>query len=75
VSLSAYGTPWGLAIGRGTLYLNSDYAPVGFYDRYDPNPQPSGARTVRNEVLTGGMRASRASEFNICYGRVPAGKC
>ena len=78
VSLSTYSTDWGLAIGRGTLYLDANYRPVGFYDRYDPNPQQSGARTIRNEALTTLLRGSGASEFNICYGQVGAsraGKC
>jgi hypothetical protein len=77
VTLSTYSTDWGLAIGRGTLYLDANYKPVGFYDLYDDR-KPSGDRTWRNEALTTGLRASRASQFNICYGRVGAdlaGKC
>jgi RHS repeat-associated protein len=68
-TVSTYESSWSLgkSIGSGTVYRNGSGRAVGFYDRYDANPQPAGARTKENEAATGILGAIGGTPYDIVY--------
>lgn len=68
-TVSTYESSWSLgkSIGSGTVYRDGNGRAVGFYDRYDANPQPAGARTQENEAATGVLGAIGGTPYDIVY--------
>ncbi|MEP5577260.1 MAG: RHS repeat-associated core domain-containing protein [Erythrobacter sp.] len=68
--VTAYGGgSWALgkSIGSATIYRNGNGDAVGFYDFYDDNKQPTGARSTENEVATGILSAVDGTPFHMIY--------
>lgn len=72
-SVSFYGSSnYDCAFGTAQVFFNTSGVPVGFYDKYDFNALPWGARSIVAEIGTsiiGNLGAAHgAKSYEIFYG-------
>ncbi len=66
---------YSLALGRATVFFDTNGTPVGFYDRYDFDPKAWGIRSndaeTKTRMVNREAKLHGAVAFDIIYGIVP----